>query len=64
MFADQKINEEKLMSMQKIENMLNDIAGVFQRVGTMVRLQETMIERIDKYTDDASANVQKGRKEL
>jgi syntaxin 5 len=52
------------MSMQKIENMLNDIAGVFQRVGTMVRLQETMIERIDKYTDDASANVQKGRKEL
>ncbi|CAD8085856.1 unnamed protein product [Paramecium primaurelia] len=61
---EQKQNEEKLVSMQKIESMLNDIAGVFQRVGTMVRLQETMIERIDKYTDEAQINVSKGRKEL
>ncbi|CAD8116569.1 unnamed protein product [Paramecium sonneborni] len=61
---DQKQNEEKLVSMQKIESMLNEIAGVFQRVGVMVKLQETMIERIDKYTDEASLNVSKGRKEL
>lgn len=44
--------------------MLNDIATVFQRVGTMVKMHETMIDRIDKYTDDSLSNVQKGRKEL
>ena len=59
--------------MRKIEGMLNDVAVVFQRLGTMVKMQETMIDRfvyfikihrIDKYTEDSVHNVRKGRKEL
>lgn len=57
--------------MKRIETMLSDVATVFQRIGTMVKMQETMIDRylsqrlrIDKYTEDAQYNVDKGRKEL
>ena len=31
--------------MKKIEGMLNDVAQVFSRLGTMVRMQETMVDR-------------------
>ncbi|KAM3147789.1 hypothetical protein pb186bvf_000117 [Paramecium bursaria] len=64
MQMEEKVSQDKLTSMKKIEQMLNDIATVFQRVGTMVKMHETMIDRIDKYTDDSLSNVQKGRKEL
>ena len=44
--------------------MLNDIGQAFQRLGTIVKLHEVMIDRIDRNTEDSLINVEKGRKSL
>ena len=49
--------------MKKIEGMLNDVAQVFSRLGTMVRMQETMVDRyvvcvVDIYEPE-SINIRK-----
>jgi syntaxin 5 len=42
--------------------MLGEVAGIFEKMGTIVKMHETMIERIDKNTEDALINVEKGKK--
>ena len=44
--------------------MLNDVGQAFQRLGTIIKLHEVMIDRIDKNTDDTLKNVEKTRKSL
>lgn len=56
--------QDKLDSMKKIEEMLNQVASVFQRIAATVKMHEIMLDRIDSSTSDSLSNVQKGRKEL
>lgn len=72
--------ETRAGAMKNIESMIKETAHVFQRLGNIVKMQEIMIDRffflyyyikffffkkrIDKDTDDALINVEKGRKIL
>lgn len=63
----QMINIEKngrQQSLKKIQEILTDIGGIYQRLGTMVQMHDVMIDRIDKDTDDSMHNVEKGKKTL
>jgi syntaxin 5 len=51
-------------SIKNIEKMLGEVAVIFQRISTLVQMQETMIDRIDKHTEDTLVNVTKGKKHL
>jgi len=44
--------------------MLNEVAGIFQRISTLIQMQEVMIDRIDKHTEDTLVNVEKANKHL
>ena len=50
--------------MKNIEKMLNEVGGIFQRLGNYVKMHESMIDRIDKDTDDSLMNIENGRKIL
>jgi syntaxin 5 len=63
----QMLNLEKngrQQSLTKIQEILTDIGGIYQRLGTMVQMHDVMIDRIDKDTDDSMHNVEKGKKTL
>jgi len=51
-------------SIKNIEKMLNEVAGIFQRISTLIQMQEVMIDRIDKHTEDTLVNVEKANKHL
>eukprot|EP01016_Furgasonia_blochmanni_P036775 TRINITY_DN4241_c0_g1_i1.p1 TRINITY_DN4241_c0_g1~~TRINITY_DN4241_c0_g1_i1.p1 ORF type:complete len:204 (-),score=43.18 TRINITY_DN4241_c0_g1_i1:293-904(-) len=54
----------RVESMKKIESILNEVATIFTRLGTIVKMHEVLIERIDKNTEETLINVQKGKKNL
>jgi len=62
--APLEVLQRRSESIQTIERMLGDIAGLFQRVTNMVQVQESMIERIDKDIDHISDNVIGAKKSL
>jgi len=51
-------------SIKNIEKMLGEVASIFQRISALVQMQEVMIDRIDKHTEDTLVNVTKGKKHL
>jgi len=51
-------------SIRNIEKMLNEVAGIFQRISAMVHMQEVMVDRIDKDTEDTLVNVTKAKKHI
>lgn len=56
--------KERVKKARNINHMLGDVMSAFQRMTTMVTLQEAQIERIDQDTRTAETNIKKGRKEV
>ena len=50
--------------MKNITSRMTELSSVFQKIATMVKLHETMIERIDKDSDDAIHNISQGKSSL
>jgi syntaxin 5 len=50
--------------MKNITKIVNEVATMFQKLGSVVKWHETMIETIDKHTEDSLHSVEKGRKNL
>lgn len=51
-------------TIKNIEKLLHEVGGIFQRLGAMVRLHDTLIDRIDGNTDKALENVKGAKTEL
>ncbi|EGR33408.1 snare domain protein [Ichthyophthirius multifiliis] len=51
-------------AMKVIRQQLENVSQMFVRIGTMVKMHETMIDRIDKDTDVAIINVEKGKQHI
>ncbi len=50
--------------MKNIEKMIGEVAGIFQRLGNIVQMQDVMIDRLDKNTDESLESLDKGRKNI
>lgn len=69
MLAAQKLDDdsevkERVKKARKINDMLGDIMTAFQRMTTIVSMQEAQIERIDQETRLAEGNIKKGKREV
>mmetsp|Transcript_16534 Transcript_16534/g.35011 ORF Transcript_16534/g.35011 Transcript_16534/m.35011 type:complete len:96 (-) Transcript_16534:48-335(-) len=60
----EQYSESRALSVQDIERSIGELAGVFQKLGDMVSLQQEQIERIDTNMEDALQNVDAGHGEL
>lgn len=56
--------KERVKKARKIHDMLGDVMQAFQRMTTIVSMQEAQIERIDQDIRTTESNVKKGRKEV
>ncbi len=56
--------QERAESMKNIERMLKDIGQLYEKLGSMIKEHELMIDRIDNNTEDALHNVTRARNEI
>eukprot|EP00281_Chroomonas_sp_CCMP1168_P027548 CAMPEP_0206240890 /NCGR_PEP_ID=MMETSP0047_2-20121206/16194_1 /ASSEMBLY_ACC=CAM_ASM_000192 /TAXON_ID=195065 /ORGANISM="Chroomonas mesostigmatica_cf, Strain CCMP1168" /LENGTH=298 /DNA_ID=CAMNT_0053665731 /DNA_START=15 /DNA_END=911 /DNA_ORIENTATION=- len=57
-------SESRALSVQDIEKSVAELAGVFQKLGEMVSLQQEQIERIDANMDETMHHVDQGHNQL
>lgn len=57
-------SKERVKNARKINETLSEVMSAFQRMTTIVSMQEATIERIDQDTKKAESNVKKGKKEV
>lgn len=60
----ERVTKDRLVKSQKINSMLADVVQSFQKMATIVSLQESKIERIDRDTETSETNIKKGKKEI
>ena len=65
-FSQDDIHEiqERAESMKNIERMLKDIGQLYEKLGSMIKEHELMIDRIDNNTEDALHNVTRARNQI
>lgn len=59
-----KADTDRVESMKKIRGVLKDVSSIFNKMGTMVKMHEGMIERIDQDADHSERNVDKAKGEV
>ncbi|KRX02082.1 t-SNARE [Pseudocohnilembus persalinus] len=61
---DNRYYQQRKNQMSNISEKLKEIGGMFQTLASKVKLQDIIIERIDKDTESSLNNVQKSKKNL
>ena len=51
-------------TLKNIEKMIHEVGSIFQRIGSITKMQEQMVDRIDKDTDDTLLHLEKGKGHL
>ncbi|CDJ58223.1 syntaxin, putative [Eimeria maxima] len=52
------------MAVENVQRVIGELAGIFQRVATMIAHQEEMIQRIDQDLDHSMHHIREGQHEL
>lgn len=60
----EKETNESLNSSKKINKMISEILSYMSKMSTIVAMQESKIERIDRVTCDSEVNISQGKKEV